>query len=625
MRSTSWMKLPQPNLYFIISVILIAGAYLIYQLAGIPNWVLGIDEFAYARHLYEYTYHLPYRDFQPFKPVLGLYILSLPMFVTKGILQPLFYIKQEIAVINAACIMLAGIIAAKLFDTRAVMLALLAVLVNGFFIYNSTELRVDMLSGWLCLFALLAFLANRHQLAGALLGIGFLVSQKVIWYVVSINAAMIFAWLWSHNVSDFKKLLKLNVYAALPVLIYIAIWTYFSSLQAVLDNVFLYAYHQGTSQSFSFNVSFSHFQKMSTNTMVLFSLLPFAVIPLILSKRRSLISIAIITLFMTVQMGRYRELFTYNYDFILPILFVVYASAITQLIEYVQYQASPLCRSNTLAVIAFMLFFALLYIVHYFNLHAIAYLIAFMPLLVTLLYTESMNHKRKLTFTTVALLYIVLAIIYPFYQIIYLRNMYQGSYQRSILITLDQLLADSGDYVAGVPYLYYKDQPVSGLKNLVAPQIDYLWKPKTTNPSILRETFYLAPVTSEQVLAEFHDKNIKVIVDNKLMLRLPREIKAYLRKNYTQYYGSIYIYAPTISHEQNAFDLKFTGKYTVNAGKSKSVVINGVNASNGSVIKLAKGKNTIATDADVRLILSPGIYPEPLDSPAMDMFDAMLK
>lgn len=625
MRSTSGMKLPQPNFNFTVSVILIACAYLIYQLAGIPNWVLGIDEFAYARHLYEYTYHLPYRDFQPFKPVVGLYLLSLPMFFAKGVLQPLFYIKQEIAVINAVCIFLAGLFAARLFDARAVMLSLLAVLVNGFFIYNSTELRVDMLAGWLCLFALLAYLADRQKLSGLLLGIGFLVSQKVIWYIVSINAAMFFTLIWSRDTKDLFNMIKLNSYIVLPVLLYIAAWSCFSSVHDVLDNVFLYAYHQGVSQAFTANVSFSHFQKLSTNSMVLFTLMPFAVLLLMLSKRSSLINIGIIALFMTIQMARYRELFSYNYDFMLPLLFVIYASAITHLIEYYRQQSAPLCRSTVLSIIAFILFFALIYVVHYFNLHAIAYLIAFLPLLVTQLYAQSRAENRTLTLTILAVLYLLLAILYPFYQIIYLRDMYQGSYQRSILITLDQLLAENGDYVAGVPYLYYKDQPVSGVKNLVAPQIDYLWKPKSSNPAILRETFYLAPVSTAEIVAEFQQKNIKVIVDNKLMLKLPRDIKTYLHHNYQQYYGSLYIYAPTISHQQKEFSVKFPGKYRVKTGEHQSIVINGSKAVNGTIITLANGKNSFSAEADFRLMLSPDIYLAPIGDADNDQFYAMLK
>lgn len=624
MRSFSGMKISRHHVFFTASLVLIAGCYLLYQLAGIPNWVLSIDEFVYARHLYEFTYHLPYRDFHPFKPVLGLYVLSIPMFFAKGVLQPLVYIKEEIAAINAVCILLAGVFAARLFDRRAIVLTMLALLVNGFFLYSGTDLRVDMLAGWMCLFALLALLSNRYLLSGVLLGIGFVISQKVIWYVVSMNAALCFSLVWYRDITDIKKLVKLNAGLITLVLLYIVIWSGFTSLQAVLDNVFLYAYHQAASQAFTANVSFSNFLKILSNTMVLFTLLPYALLLLLLAKRQSCTMIAVMTLCLALQMSRYRELFYYNYDFMLPMLFVVYASSITQLISY-QQQTVALCRSNVLSIISFLLFFALIYVIHYFNLHGIAYLIAFMPLLVTLLYSQNKQDNRTLTFTVLTLLYILLAIIYPFYQLMYLRDMYNGNYQHSIVKTLDKLVSDNGDYVAGVPYLYYKDQPVSGVKNLVAPQIVYLWKPQTSDASILRDTFYLAPVTSEQIINEFRQKNVKVIVDNKLMLKLPPNVKDYLRQNYIQYYGSLYIYAPSISHEQHQFALKFAGRYRVKTDANHRIMINGVTLTNDAIITLAKGNNRFKADADFRLILSPNIYLAPISTADNDQFYAMLK
>ena len=173
------------------SILLICLSYFIFECFFIPFEVLSADEFVFARHIYEYTFHIPYLDFQPYKSVIGHYLLVIPLFFSHTLFEPIFYIKEEIALLNTACIALTCYWGATLFDKRAVLLTMLALLANHYFLIYSTDLRVDMLTSWCCLFSLLAIGQARLTLGGLLLGLAFLISQKAMWYVIAINGSML--------------------------------------------------------------------------------------------------------------------------------------------------------------------------------------------------------------------------------------------------------------------------------------------------------------------------------------------------------------------------------------------------------------------------------------------------
>ncbi len=420
-------------------------------------------------------------------------------------------------------------------------------------------------------------------------------------------------------------MIKFNLAIIAPIIFYIAICSYFSSLQAVLDNLFFYAYGQGFNSYYGRETTFIHFQRILTNTMVLISLLPYACLLMLHSRNRKSLFVAVMTGVMIIQFSNYPILFIYNYDFILPMLYIIYAYAITLLIEWYQFKAQPLFRSNTLMLISVLYSLIVLYLVQYLNLHIYAGFIAIMPLLITFLFAQRKQDRRQLTLSVLACLYVAFAIIYPFYQMMYLRWMYQGEYQQTILTTLDRLLENEGDYVAGSTYLYYKDQPISGLKNLIASQQLYLHNPDKYNPAILRDTFQLAAVTTAQVIAEFEKSSVKVVVNNPRMMLLPSPLKSYILQNYARYYGSLYIYAPTITGGTHNFALKFSGKYQISSGKNTGVTINGRSFANNQFVALTKGVQSVTAAEPFRLVLIPPINIRPNGDGYFDYFPDMDK
>jgi hypothetical protein len=66
-----------------LGIIAVCAIYLVVQLVCIPKVWLEVDELWYAHHIYQYTRHVPYLNFPPYKTVLGYYLLMLPLYVVK--------------------------------------------------------------------------------------------------------------------------------------------------------------------------------------------------------------------------------------------------------------------------------------------------------------------------------------------------------------------------------------------------------------------------------------------------------------------------------------------------------------------------------------------------------------
>ena len=120
--------------WFFYSILFVCLVYAVYEWLYIPYWILSADEFVTAKQIFEYTNSLPYRDFPPYKATLGYYFLSIPLFFSHSVIAPLFYIKYQVALVNTLFIGLAAFWTSRLFDEKAVLLALLAVISNQFFI-----------------------------------------------------------------------------------------------------------------------------------------------------------------------------------------------------------------------------------------------------------------------------------------------------------------------------------------------------------------------------------------------------------------------------------------------------------------------------------------------------------
>lgn len=576
------------NRYF-FTVLLICVTYAALAIFLVPHWVLSADEFVFARHIYDYTRFIPYRDFEPYKSILGYYLLSVPFYFSHTLLDPLFYMKKEVILINAASIAAICWLTQGLFNRRAILFAILAVMANSTFFIYAADLRVDMLTSWFCLFSLITLLKQRTAWAGTLMGIAFLISQKALWYLFAANGALLLCYfLFQANLFSFRSILRFNLTAAIPVILYILIWSSISSFSIVLHNLFYEAYIQASIEWYT-PIYFTCWLIVLQHGPALFLLWPLTFTTLTnehahtpaIQQRTFIILQASIFLLLFIH---YKQAFPYNFVFTVPAFFLLSA-------EFISWLLSPKARQYHRII---MLYSILLFLfINLLSLPMIYNLLVLLPFLIS---------RPMLNWLTYGIL-IACAILYPFYTSFRQSIHIDGEYQQSILAVADALLDAQSTYVGGLPYIYNKEQPINGLKNIIGPELDYLYQPKKSLKPLLLSSLYLSAVTQEDVIYQLDKAPVKVIINNYRVHYLPASIARYLDYHYAPYLGSLYLYAPVVTKTQHHFAIKFSDNYRIQS--QSFVYIDGKKLKNHSFLYLTKGMHQTASKTDYRLILIP--------------------
>lgn len=180
----------------VLAMFLFCLAYIGFQLVYINHVAITVDEFWFAHRIYQFKSHLPYRDFSPYKTVLGYYLLLLPMLSGHGLMQPLLYMKNTLALLNGVLFFITSFWLTRFFSKSAVLTSLILIICSEFFLAYSADIRVDLLAYWFCLFSVLFLYENKYALAGMALGIGFLVSQKVLWYIFASDCVLLVSFMF---------------------------------------------------------------------------------------------------------------------------------------------------------------------------------------------------------------------------------------------------------------------------------------------------------------------------------------------------------------------------------------------------------------------------------------------
>jgi hypothetical protein len=94
--------------FFYAILLALCVAYFGVETYFITHNIFSADDFWLAYHTYHYKTGLPYKDFSPYKTVLGYYLMLLPMLVTQGSIAGLFAIKILLAAVNTFCLAVAG-------------------------------------------------------------------------------------------------------------------------------------------------------------------------------------------------------------------------------------------------------------------------------------------------------------------------------------------------------------------------------------------------------------------------------------------------------------------------------------------------------------------------------------
>lgn len=71
--------------YFILALLTLSLGYLLFELFFNRYASLRIDEFWFAHVIYQYKNTFPYRDFSPYKTVLGYYLLLYSLVLKPGV------------------------------------------------------------------------------------------------------------------------------------------------------------------------------------------------------------------------------------------------------------------------------------------------------------------------------------------------------------------------------------------------------------------------------------------------------------------------------------------------------------------------------------------------------------
>lgn len=597
---------------FTIGLLLLCFSYFIFQFFNNQYTIWSVDDFWFAHRIYEFKNGLPYRDFSPYKTVLGYYLLLPTMTLGHDALTPLLYTKQFIALLNTVCFAITGYWLTHFFEKRAVLISLLILMSTLFVLLYSTNIRVDLLSYWFCLFSVLFLLNNRFIWAGITLGIGFLISQKVIWYIAASDSALALYWLFvARHRTIFWGAVLFNLSLVIIVGLYIAFWSCFAGLHNVLHNLFYDAYIMFQLDAYDSTRRFFWGYTLSHNPFV-FLLSPLALITLfvrppndtLFQKRFFIVVYASVIMFCLIP---YKQVFPYYMLTTLPAFILLYAAFFSWLNIVLQTKSPiPIHIIGTEGVWGFIILYCIsfLYINIIFVLPPICLFIGLFALLLGVKMTS--HTKTTLLVATPAFLYIILffiGIAYPFVLLFHTLKESSGQYQQSMVRLTQALLQDGSDYLAGIELIYNKNQPIPGMRHLDVPALSYLYNPTEKLAKAMLASLYHTPdISIDKAIHYLENSQVKFYVNNYRMNVLPPKIKKYLNANYAHFWGSIYLYSPIVQPGSQRIQIKFPGHYRVETSAS-NVIIDNNSLKPNQIITLSRGFHQSLATTQYRLRL----------------------
>jgi hypothetical protein len=306
---------------FHLVVFTIVAVYCALQCLYIAHLPLVMDEFDGAYEAYHLRHAVPYRDFTPYKTVLGYDVELLGTFAARSVWPRILAIKTEIVLINCAVLFAAALTLSRMVSRSAVAAALALLVLCSTFLERSSELRVDMLTAWAGLWSLLALLRRRPAWAGALAGVSFLVSQKGAFYIVAGAVALGIEWLLERkNVTRFKAIVTYCAAAIGAIAAYIVIWGVATSFGPVLRATFV-----GGAQAAmvgSYDIRSLYWEQIIGRDPAYFALVAVAFV--VTAIRGNLLA-CLYTGVVLVQAALYSQPWPYFFVIIFPTLFVLQA------------------------------------------------------------------------------------------------------------------------------------------------------------------------------------------------------------------------------------------------------------------------------------------------------------
>lgn len=591
-------------------------AYFSYEAFATYFSAFYVDDFNFAHLIYRYKNALPYRDFAPYKTVLGYYLLLPPMLSSHSLLAPLYNTKIFIALLNSILFFISGCWLTCFFPRAAVLGGMLLIIFTEFVLSYSTNIRVDIFAYWLCLFAFLLLLENRHALAGILIGTGFLFSQKALWYIVASNCAIGVYWLcFSRNWRYASHILLFNFCCIATIMIYAAFWAHFSSFSLVMHNLFLDA-----AALYKLNIydaaRIGFWSTSVSQNPLLLLLWPVTLLSLFVTsekdtdyqKRLMIVTYAFVIMLSLIS---YKQPFTYYVLTAMPAFMLLYAAFFSWLSMIPNSaNATQIIFANqkilillTLLYLAIFIFVSILLSIGKFY-----FCIGLIPVF---LLCYLFSAKKDSIFIGLIYFVMIVSLILPLISYFAANTEKSARYQKSVLYLADRLLRSGGDDIDGVDYFYNRTQPVPAMRHLDLVAIAYLAHQSPLLLPVMTPFLDHYPAAPEQVIQELQTAKIKFYINNYRINGLPAYLKNWFAENYLHFWGSIYLYAPTVTSGTQKINLKFSGNYAVNS--AAPIMLDGKFLRPAQQIRLREGAHFSHADVSYRLQL--------LDDKTHDLLD----
>ena len=408
-------------------------------------------------------------------------------------------------------------------------------------------------------------------------------------------------------------IIRFNSATAFVIAFYIVFWSCISDWHTVINNVF----HEASImyQLDWYNSARTPFwNNILVYNPLLFFLSPLAIISLFVTfqddKTKNLRTfVTIYTFIILACLIPYKQIFPYYIQVTWPAFIAFYAALFTWCIQLFRQPALQIrFHSYTLWLFLFANLVGSFYIIRTFHLPDIYLLIATIPLMfgVYITYHACLKEMRKTFIVTACILAFLGGIFCPLVLFLDSLKSKSNTYQLANMNAIQQLLQDGNDYVAGIDFIYNRNQPINGMRLLVGPAIDFLRAPNEKLRRVMLASLDADPrVTVDTVIAALEQSRVKFYVNNYRMNALPPRIKQYLDEHFTHFWGSIYLYAPTIASGKQVITIKFPGKYRIASSATNHVMLNGKHYAPDTMVSLAAGKQVSIANKTYRLMLVP--------------------
>lgn len=582
--------------HFIRVMIVISILYFLIELFQISYQRIECDEFWFAHHIVQYLYNLPYRDFLPYKSPFGYYLLAPPFLLMPHVFYTLWLTKLEIVILDTIFIYCTGVMLRRFYQPVIVCVTLCVLVFNQSFLIYSGVLRPDILSCWFSLFAIMFIFNNRILYAAIFSAVAFLISQKAACYIVACNLAMAVALLSpGYRLSTIRHVFLFNTIIVIITFIYLGAWAAISSWHVVIDSFFYEAYILATLDYYSPALYYG-WQVVLAKVGWLFLFWPliglsFLNVPLHNHLHKLRVTVFATTVFVFVFL--YKQPFSYNMALAFPAFFVIYPELFSWIFDVLKTTSTH--NTMTVSQKRVIFWYVSLYTIIIssigivFGLPQLIFLIAAAISLGVDLYFYPIKQQwfSSLIIVSIAMFAFILPVSAYYYTLAEL----DGSYQRKNIQFASQLLSNNEGYVAGTPFIFNRSQPISGLRNLITPSIEYLYDPSDRLVPILNKSLELEATTPDKIIQQLESTPVKLYINNYRIHYLPSSIRDYLDSHFRHYSGSVYLYSPIIQAGSSQFNLSFSGRYAVDCNPQRV----GHACSSGSRVEIDQRSYTIGS------------------------------